>query len=81
MLSGAKSPHNSVTSLIGEGEIAVVSAKRWDRRNSEALIELATPCHDGQVMGPPWVSNPLRLSVLTAKLEDCTTAPQRLNDA
>ena len=26
-----------------EGEVAVFSAKRWDRRNGQALIESATP--------------------------------------
>ena len=28
----------------GEGEVAVFSAKRWDRRNNLALIESAAPC-------------------------------------
>ena len=61
-----------------EGEVAVFSAKRWDRRSSKALIESATLCHDAQVAGPYWVSNPLRLTVLTAKSEDYKTAPQHL---
>ena len=55
----------------------VFSAKRWDRRSSEVLIESATPCHDAQV-GPHCVSNPLRLTVLTAESEDNTTAAQYL---
>ena len=35
----------------GEGEVAFLSAKRWDRRNRADLIESATPCHDAQVVG------------------------------
>ena len=31
---------------IGEGEVAVFSDKRWDRRNKADLMESATPCHD-----------------------------------
>ena len=62
----------------GEGEIAVFTAKRWDRRSSEVLIELATPCHDTQVVGPYQVSNPLCLTVLTAKSVEYTTALQYL---
>ena len=54
----------------GEGDVAVFSAKRWEGRSSEALIESATPCHDAQVAGPFQVSSPLRLTLLTAKLED-----------
>ena len=65
----------------GLGEVAVFSAKRWNRRNSEALIESATPCHDAQVVGPYRVSNPLRLTILTAKSQDYTTAPQHLQAA
>ena len=61
-----------------ESEVAVFSAKRWDRRSSEALIESTAPCHDAQVVRPYRVSNPLHLTVLTTKLEDYTTAPQRL---
>ena len=34
----------------GEGEVAVFSAKRWDRRNREDLIESATPCHDARMV-------------------------------
>ena len=59
----------------GEGEVAVFSAKRWDRRSSSALTESATPCHDAQVVGSFQVSNPLRLIVLASKSEDYTTAP------
>ena len=35
----------------GEGEVAVFSAKRWDRRNRADLIESATPFHEAQVVG------------------------------
>ena len=40
--------------IKGEGEVAVFdSAKRWDRRSSEVLMEFATPCHyDAEVVGP-----------------------------
>ena len=62
----------------GEDEVAFFSAKRWDRRNRADLIESATPCHDAQVVGSYRVSNPLRLTVLAAKSEDCTTVPQHL---
>ena len=34
----------------GKGEVAVFSAKRWDRRNRADLIESATPCHDARVV-------------------------------
>ena len=46
----------------GEGEVAVFSAKRWDRRNDKALIESASPCRDAQ--GCWWDLNPVRLTVL-----------------
>ena len=62
----------------GEGEDAVFSAKRWDRRIRAGLIESATPCHDAQVVGSYRGSNPLRLTVLASKSEDYTTAPQHL---
>ena len=64
----------------GEGEVAVFSAKRWDRRSSWALIESSNPCHDAQVVGSYRVLNPLRLIVLTAKPEDYTTAPKHLQE-
>ena len=48
-------------------EVAVASAKRWDRKSSEALIDSAAPCHDAQVVGPFPLSNPLWRIVLTAK--------------
>ena len=53
-----------------EGEAAVFSAKRWDRRNRVDLIESTTPCHDAQLVGSYRGSNPLRLTVLTSKSED-----------
>ena len=47
--------HKSVPERRCEGEdedeVAVFSAKRYDRRSSEALIESATLCHDAQVVG------------------------------
>ena len=69
---------HTLPSNEGEGEVAVFSAKRWDRRNRADLIESATPCHDAQVMGSYRGSNPLRLTVLASKSEDYTTAPQNL---
>ena len=60
----------------GECEVAFFSAKRWDRRAD--LIKSAAPCHDAQVVGPYRVSNPLCLTFLASKSEDCTTAPQHL---
>ena len=51
----------------GEGEDAVFSAKLWDRRNRAELIESATPCHDGQVVGSYRGMSPLHLTVLTSK--------------
>ena len=62
-----------------EGEVAVFSAKRWDRRNRADLIDSATACHDAQVVGSYRGSNPLHLTVLTSKSEDYTTAPQHNN--
>eukprot|EP00112_Aurelia_sp_Birch-Aquarium-sp1_P011314 Seg238.5 transcript_id=Seg238.5/GoldUCD/mRNA.D3Y31 product="hypothetical protein" pseudo=true protein_id=Seg238.5/GoldUCD/D3Y31 len=35
-------------------------------------------CHDAQVVRSYLVSNPLRLTVLAAKSQDYTTAPQHL---
>ena len=62
-----------------EDEVAVVCTRFWDRRRREALIDSAIPCQDTQVVvGPYQVSNPLRLTVLTAKSADYTTAPQHL---
>ena len=62
----------------GEGDVAVFSAKHWDRRNRADLIKSVTHRHDSQVVGSYWGSNPLRLTVLTSKSEDSTTAPQHL---
>ena len=62
----------------GEGEVAFLGAKHWDRRNRADLIESATPCHDAQVVGLYRDSNPLRLTILAAMSEDYTTAPQHL---
>ena len=56
----------------GEGEVAVFSAKCWDRRNSQALIESAIPCHDAQRCW--WDLNPVHLTVLAAKSVDYNTA-------
>ena len=61
-----------------EGEVAVFSAKRWDRRNRADLIESATPCHDAQVVRSYRGSSPLHLTVLASKSEDYITAPQHL---
>ena len=47
----------------------VFSAKHWYRRNRADLIESATPCHDAQLVGSYWVSNPFRLTVLASKSE------------
>ena len=60
----------------GEGEVAVFSAKRLDRRSSEAQMESATSYHDAHVLGSYRVSSSLRLTVLTAKSED---SPLRYN--
>ena len=62
----------------------VFGAKYWDRRGSKALIESATPCYDAEVVEPYRVSKfdnnrtLFGLTVLTAKPEDYTTAPQHL---
>ena len=57
----------------GEGEVAVFSAKRWDRRNRADLIESANPCHDAQMVGSYRGLNPLHLTVPASKSEDYTT--------
>ena len=62
----------------GEGDVAVCSAKRWDRRNRADLIEFVTSCHDAQVLESYRVSNPLRLTVLAPKSEDYTIVSQHL---
>ena len=64
---------------LSEDEVAVFSAKRWDCRNREGLIESATPCNDAQVMGSYQGSNPFHLTVLTSRSEDYTTVPQHLH--
>ena len=74
----AQSKRTSQFLSSSEGEVAFFSAKRWDRRNREDLIESATPCHDAQVVGPYRDSNPLRLTTLDAMSEDYTTVPQHL---
>ena len=55
----------------GEGKIAVVNSKRYDRRSREVLIESVAPCFEARVVGPCQVSSPLRLNAL-----GYTTAPQ-----
>ena len=65
--------------FLNEGEVAVFSAKRWDPKSSQALIESAIPCPDAQIVGPYWVSNPLHLTVLAVRLEDYTTVLQYLS--
>ena len=40
--------HN-VTGCKGEDEVAVFSAKHWDRKSREDLLESATSCHNAQV--------------------------------
>ena len=77
-LNIARNIHWELCGELGEGEVAFFSAKRWDRRNRADLIESATPCHDAQVAGLYWNSNPLHLTVLAAMSEDYTTAPQHL---
>ena len=41
-----------IKTLHGEGTVEVFSAKRWDSRNREDLIESVIPCHDAEVVGP-----------------------------
>ena len=36
----------------GQGEVAVFSTKRRDRRDRIGLVESATICHHAQVVGP-----------------------------
>ena len=63
---------------VGDGEVVGFSAKRWDRRNREGLIESATPCRDAEVVRTYLGSNPLHLTVLASNSGDYTTAPQHL---
>ena len=63
---------------MGEREVVVFSAKRWNRRNRADLIESASPCDDAQLMGSYRGSSPLHLTTLTSLSEDNTTAPQHL---
>ena len=60
----------------GECEVAVFSAKRWDRRNRADVIKSTAPSYDAPVVRPYRVSNPLRLTNVTSKSKDNTTAPQ-----
>ena len=52
----------------GESKFAVFSAKRWNLRNMEDLIESVTPCYDAQVVGLYLGSNPGHLTVLSCKV-------------
>ena len=52
-----------------EGAVAVFGTKHRERRNRPNLIESATPCDDAQVVGPYYISNALRLTVLATKSE------------
>ena len=66
-----------------EGEVVVFSTKRLDRSCEKDLIDSATPCpcHNSQVVGLEMSSNAISLTdptVLAAKSELDTTAPQRL---
>ena len=45
---------------------------------AKVLIESVTACHDAQVLGPLWASNPLYLTVLIAKSEDYTLLPHNI---
>ena len=65
----------------GEGEVAFLSAKRQDPRNKTNLMKFVTLCHDAQLVWFYQVSNPPCLTVLAAKSEDYTTAPQHLYDS
>ena len=60
--------------IEGESEVAVFSATRWDRKNSQAPIKSATPCRGAQV-----VLVPIRLTVLAANSADYNMAPQHLH--
>ena len=67
--------------MLGEGEVAAFSTKRWDRRSSQALIESSTTCHDAPVVGSYCASNALRLTVLAAKSEDYVAPLRQRQDA
>ena len=62
--------------MEGEGEVAVLAPSAGIAEVAKAPIESTTPCHSAPVVGPYRVSNPLRLTVLAAKSEDYTIAPQ-----
>ena len=70
--------HHLCKIRVGEGKVAFFGANLWDHRKGADLIESAIPCHDAHVMGSYQVSNPLHLTVVGAKSEDYTTAPQHL---
>ena len=46
----------------------------------QTLSSPPTPCHDAQVMGSYWGSNPFHLTVLASKsgLHHCNTTPQHV---
>ena len=50
----------------------------WDRRNRKDLIEFETPYYEVPVVGLYQGLKPGSLTVLAAKSEDYTTAPQHL---
>ena len=62
----------------GKGEFAFFSAERLDRRNRADLLESATSCYDAQMLRSYRVWTPFHLTVLAAKSENYTTAPQNL---
>ncbi len=49
---------------LGYGEGAVFSAKCWDRRSREDLIESGIPCHDTPALRLYLGSDPVHLTVL-----------------
>ena len=61
-----------------EGEVAVFSAKHYDRRSRIGLNECVTPCDDAQVVGHFLGSSPVCLTNLAASSELYSNALQRL---
>ena len=61
-------------------EIGRLKVTRLTHTCAVSALLSATLCHDAQILGLYGVSSSIHLTVLAAKLEDYTTAPQHLLD-
>ena len=66
--------------MYEEGEVVVFSARCWDHRTREDLIESKSPFNEAQVAGLYQVSNPVcQLQSQMITVHHCATTPLKLN--